>query len=288
MDPPENICLSLKSPLQAIREAMSLEKEGGEHKLGIIDDEEPQWLRFFITPELLGSPRPLPVHLYKFLNREFSDMESDNISINSKNCVFPFRDGSLWRPVGSQNIPPAYAGMIKCDYALPKHLADTLMLAIQKSPLFTQGNFFAIQRKDISALNSYFLSFTRAAISAASEGDTGPRYLLDTMMGQVPGGSGSITLLGTSVKSNSSIIVHVDLGGVSVEEGLDREQTFSKAMLHQGGILTYRTRDASLVRFQITRNPWQLTGGGGWSLDLRPSLFRAQATRTPENTRPIL
>ena len=212
--------------------------------------EEPQWLRFFIKPEILGSDRPLPVHLYKFLDNQFSPLNSDSdaVSINSKNCLYPFRDGSLWRLIGNQNIPPAYAGMIKCDYALPKHLADSLMSAIQQSHLFRQGDIFAIPRKSISASNSYFRSFTRDAIRATAEGDGGPEYALDCILSHLPGSTGSVTLLRTSVKSSTSIIILVDLDRVEIEEGLNREQTFAKAMVYRAGMLIYRAHDASLVR----------------------------------------
>ena len=185
-----------------------------------IGDEEPQWLRFFINPELLGTDRPVPVHPYKFLNKEFPHLNSDAVSINSKNCLYPFRDGSLWRPIGNQNIPPAYAGMIKCDYALPEHLADSLMLTIQQSHFFRREDIFAIPRNNISALNSYFLSFPRDAISGAAEEDGGPAYALEMILGQIPGGASLVTLLGTSVKSSTSIIIQVDLDGLGVEEGL--------------------------------------------------------------------
>ena len=179
--------------------------------------------------------------------------------------------------------------MIKCDYALPKHLADSLILAIQQSHFVKQGDFFAIPRKNISALNSYFLSFTRDAISGAAEGDGGPAYALDMILGQIPGGASSVTLLGTLVKSSTSIIIQVDQDGLGVEEGLNREQTFSKAMLHQAGMLMYRTHDASLVRHQVTRNPWQLLGGGGGGGDpgLRTLPSRKRATPTPGRIRLI-
>ena len=142
--------------------------------------------------------------------------------------------------------------MIKCDYALPKNLADSLMLAIQQSHFFKQGDIFAIARKSISALNSYFLLFTRDAISGAAEGDGGPAYALDMFLSHIPGGASSVTLLGTSVKSSTLIIIQVGLDRLGVEEGLTREQNFAKAMLHQAGMLTYCTHGASLVRHQVT------------------------------------
>ena len=99
--------------------------------------------------------------------------------------------------------------MIKCDYALPQHLADSLMLAIQQSHFFKRGDLFAIPRKSISSVNSYFRLFTSDAISGAAEADGGPAYALDMILSHVPGGASSITLLGTSVKLATSIIIEV-------------------------------------------------------------------------------
>ena len=47
-----------------------------------------------------------------------------------------------------------------------------------------------------------------------------------------------------------------------VDEGLTKEQTFSKHMFARAGMLVYRSKDASLVRHQSVRNPWKLPVGG--------------------------
>ena len=76
-------------------------------------------------------------------------------------------------------------------------------------------------------------------------------------MGQVPGGGGSsISLLGSSIKSATSIIFHMDISRIVPEEGLTKEQTLSKALFHDKGLSLYRASDATLVRHIPLRNPW--------------------------------
>ena len=118
------------------------------------------------------------------------------------------------------NIPPAYAGIVKCDYALPDVLADSLMLSIQRSDSFRGGDIFAIPLTHISASSAFFLSFTRDAVKGHAEGDGDPAYALGMVMGHLP--EGKVTLLGTSVKLSTSIIVRIDLDNSSVMEGLSR------------------------------------------------------------------
>ena len=84
-----NISLAThKSPHDAIQRAL----QGGPSKEFHLsnDSERVTRLRFFIKPELLESSHPLPVHFYKFLNNTFAPNDDDRISINSRNCTYPF------------------------------------------------------------------------------------------------------------------------------------------------------------------------------------------------------
>ena len=85
---------------------------------------------FFVSPGILGTGRPIPRVLYKYWNEHFAS-PLDNVSVNSRNCRYPFRDGNIWCPNPSGNIPPAYDGLAKCDYALPEPLATSLMNTIK-------------------------------------------------------------------------------------------------------------------------------------------------------------
>ena len=105
--------------------------------------------------------------------------------------------------------------------------------------------------------NSYSVIPTRDAVREFV-GDYNPAEIIATVLGELPGGRGSITLLGTSVKSATSIIFHADISGVNPEEGLTKEQTLSKSLFHDGGLLMYRASDATLVRHVPLRNPWKL------------------------------
>ena len=135
------------------------------------------------------------------------------------------------------------------------------MLAIQSSAAFLNGEIFAIPLTHISSTATFFLSFTRSAIKAHAEGDGDAAYALGQVMGHLQ--EGTTRLLGTLVKSSTSIIVKLDLDSVLVEEVLTQDQTFAHHMFHRAGMLVYKTSDASLVRHTTTRNPWQLSGGGG-------------------------
>ena len=66
-------------------------------------------------------------------------------------------------------------------------------------------------------------------------GEYNPVETLATVLGQQPGGRGTITLLGTSIKSATSVVFRADIPGVAPEEGLTKEQTLSKSLYHTGG-----------------------------------------------------
>ena len=184
------------------------------------NDEDPQLAKdrenigvtrlhfIFIKPSILGSNRPLPVTSYTYLNTDFVP-GMENVSVNSKNRVSSFRDGNIWCPSSNGNIPAAYAGLAKCDYALPHILVDSLMTSIQSSQKFITSEIFAIPLSAISICNSYFLQVTRDQLKAYGEGEYSPDLALDAVMGHIPGGRSAVTLLGSSVKSTNSIIVHI-------------------------------------------------------------------------------
>ena len=60
------------------------------------------------------------------------------------------------------------------------------------------------------------------------------------------------------MKSASSVNFHADISGIAPEEGLTKEQTLSKSIFLDGGLLMYRASDATLVRHVPLRNPWKL------------------------------
>ena len=173
-----------------------------------------------------------------------------------KKCMYPFRDGNVWCPSRNVNgnIPPTYGSMAKCGYALPDVLADSLVLAIQRSESFLTGDTFAIPLMHISCGSTFLSSSARDAMKAHAEGDGDPAYALGQVMGHLP--EGNVHLVSTSVNTSTSIIVKLDLNNATVDEGLSQEQTFAKNMFHRASLLVYKTSsDASLVRHRSTPNP---------------------------------
>lgn len=164
---------------------------------------------FFVSPGILGTGRPIPRVLYKYWNEHFAS-PLDNVSVNSRNCRYPFRDGNIWCPNPSGNIPPAYDGLAKCDYALPEPLATSLMNTITSSELFMNGTLFAIPLINISSSQSYFVQLTRDQLREFG-GEFYPWETIETVLSHIPGGQSSIKLLGASVKPSNSVILHVDL-----------------------------------------------------------------------------
>jgi len=77
------------------------------------------------------------------------------------------------------------------------------------------------------------------------------------LTGHVPEGS-QLIILGVSIRTSSSLLLHTDLSQYSSGEGLTPEETLSKLMFDNNGFLTYRARDGSLVRHTVTENPWTL------------------------------
>ena len=215
-------------------------------------------LRLFVRPEEMGGGRIIARHAYRYINEHFAPGMGDKVSYNSVNCFYPFMDASVYQgSPGTSTTPPAFGGYVKIDYALPTPIAKVLMQSITSHEFFTKGTVFAIPLTAIADENSYFVIPTRDAMRGFV-GDYNPVETLNAVLGQQPGGRGTITLLGTSIKSATSVIFRADISGVAPEEGLTREQTLSKSLFYDGGLLMYRASDATLVRHVPLRNPWKL------------------------------
>ena len=158
-------------------------------------------LRLFVRPEEMGGGRIIARHAYRYINEQFAPGMGDKVSYNSVNCFYPFMDASVYQgSPGTSTTPPAFGGYVKIDYALPTPIAKVLMQSITSHEFFTKGTVFAIPLTAIADENSYFVIPTRDAIRGFV-GDYNPAEIIATVLGQLPGGRGTITLLGTSVKS---------------------------------------------------------------------------------------
>ena len=223
--------------LPGIAQAMRLADKGENHRSARTH------LRLFVkTAELAPSgAQPVARHFYKYINKQYAP-HSDGASFTTEHCYFPFTDAEIWTPRGGGG-----GGYSKVDYILPAPLADTLMRLITTQHSFTKGTIYAMPLEDISSPASYYLQPTRASL-AEFKGDWSPSEVLATFLGHVPGGVANVDLLGSAVRTATSIIVRVNIDRVPTLEGLSREQSISRQLFLQGGLLMYRASDASLVR----------------------------------------
>ena len=65
----------------------------------------------------------------------------------------------------------------------------------------------------------------------------------------------------------------MDISGITPKEGLAKEQTLSKALFYDGGLLMYRASDATMVRHIPLREPWKLPPVNARMSDAPPPSF---------------
>ena len=215
-------------------------------------------LRMDIHPKLMSQEHKLTTRdFYLFINTYFAP-NGPNVEWNTNNAVYPFDNALLTVfPQRNPRAPIQNDGYIRIDYKLPSVIASLLMRTIVSSQLFLTGRVFAIDMADFSNSTSFFVQPTRDLLSA-HPGQCNPIEMFSAVLGHVPGGSKNIKVLGSALRTGSSIVFLVDLSSLPAGNGLTQEQTLSRHLFFQVGLLMYRTANATLVRHTQRTPAWSL------------------------------
>uniref|UniRef100_A0A7S1NTW7 Fe2OG dioxygenase domain-containing protein n=1 Tax=Eutreptiella gymnastica TaxID=73025 RepID=A0A7S1NTW7_9EUGL len=215
-------------------------------------------LRFDIHPSLLSQERKLTTRdFYQFVNGFFTP-DGQNVDWKTENAVYPFENALLTTfPQRNPRAMVQNGGYIRYDYKLPTIIADPLMKAVTSSQMFLSGKVFAMDMSRFSAANSYFVQPTRETFTA-HEGEWTPSEVLTAVLGHIPGGQSKAKLLGSTIRTTSSVSFIIDLSDLAADDNLSQEQTFSRHMFFQVGLLVYRTTNATLVRHTQRTPTWSL------------------------------
>ena len=224
-----------------------------------VDDSMPEsHLRFDIHPSLLSQEHRLTTRdFYKFLNVCFAP-DGHNVDWRTENAVYPFENAVLTHfPRRNPRAPIQNGGFIRCDYKLPTIIADPLLKVVTGSQLFKSGKVFAIDMAEFSNPKSYFVQPTRDTF-AGHTGEWSPTEVLLTTLGHIPGGLSNVTLMGSTIRTTTSISILVELSSLAADDNLTQEQTLSRHLFYQAGFLLYRTSNATLVRHTQRTPTWSL------------------------------
>ena len=215
-------------------------------------------LRMDIHPKLMSQEHRLTTRdFYLFVNTYFAP-NGPNVEWNTNNAVYPFDNALITVfPQKNPRASPQNDGYIRCDYKLPTVIAELLMRTILSSQLFLTGRVFAINMDEFSNSNSYFVQPTRDLIGT-HPGQCNPIEIFSAVRGHVPGGSQNIKILGSALRTGSSVVFLLDLTSLPAATGLTQEQTLSRHLFFQVGLLLYRTANATLVRHTQRAPAWSL------------------------------
>ena len=123
--------------------------------------------------------------------------------------------------------------------------------------MFRSGKLFAVDMSIFSGTQSYFVQPTRETI-VQHEGEWLPDDVFTMVLEHVPEGLKNIKVLGSTIRTSSSISIIMDLSCLPAGDGLTQEQTLARHLFSQTGLLLYRTANATLVRHVQRTLAWSL------------------------------